>query len=96
MGTTPYVRGFPSRGPSVLRPRRTRTRLAGGRDAEGKILRDGDAVVLIKDLKSKGSRITRKMGTQVQRIRLMHADCEVDCRLDGGSQMLKAACLSYA
>ena len=40
------------------------------KDANGTVLSDGDEVVLIKDLKVKGSSITLKMGTKVKSIRL--------------------------
>lgn len=63
------------------------------KDANGAILSDGDAVVLIKDLKVKGSSITLKMGTKVKSIRLVGGDHEVDCRMDAGSFMLKACFL---
>lgn len=64
------------------------------RDANGNVLADGDAVVLIKDLKVKGSSITLKMGTKVKSIRLVGGgDHEVDCRMDAGSFMLKACFL---
>ncbi len=64
------------------------------RDANGNVLADGDAVVLIKDLKVKGSSITLKMGTKVKSIRLVGSgDHEVDCRMDAGSFMLKACFL---
>jgi len=63
------------------------------KDANGNILHDGDAVVLIKDLKVKGSSITLKMGTKVKSIRLVGGDHEVDCRMDAGSFMLKACFL---
>ena len=63
------------------------------RDASGKVLADGDAVVLIKDLKVKGSSITLKMGTKVKSIRLVGGDHEVDCKMDAGSFMLKACYL---
>ncbi|XXG32178.1 MAG: PhnA domain-containing protein [Ferrovum myxofaciens] len=36
------------------------------KDANGLVLADGDSVVLIKDLKVKGSSITLKMGTKVK------------------------------
>ncbi|MGE8509995.1 MAG: PhnA domain-containing protein, partial [Paraburkholderia terricola] len=48
---------------------------------------------LIKDLKVKGSSITLKMGTKVKSIRLVGGDHEVDCKMDAGSFMLKAAYL---
>jgi protein PhnA len=63
------------------------------KDANGTILHDGDAVVLIKDLKVKGSSTVLKQGTKVKSIRLVGGDHEVDCRMDGGNFMLKAAFL---
>lgn len=63
------------------------------KDASGNVLADGDAVVLIKDLKVKGSSVTLKMGTKVKSIRLVGGDHEVDCRMEGGSFMLKACYL---
>jgi protein PhnA len=64
------------------------------RDANGNVLQDGDAVVLIKDLKVKGSSITLKMGSKVKSIRLVSGgDHEVDCRMDAGNFMLKACFL---
>ena len=66
------------------------------KDANGNVLADGDAVVLIKDLKVKGSSITLKVGTKVKSIRLVGGDHEVDCKMDGGSFMLKACYLRKA
>ncbi|MGD9786960.1 MAG: zinc ribbon domain-containing protein YjdM [Sulfuricellaceae bacterium] len=66
------------------------------KDANGNILQDGDSVVLIKDLKVKGSSITLKMGTKVKSIRLVGGDHEVDCKMDGGNFMLKACYLRKA
>ena len=67
------------------------------RDANGTVLADGDAVVLIKDLKVKGSSITLKMGTKVKSIRLVGSgDHEVDCKMDAGSFMLKVCYLRKA
>ena len=63
------------------------------KDSNGNVLADGDAVVLIKDLKVKGSSTTLKMGTKVKSIRLVGGDHEVDCKMDGGSFMLKACFL---
>lgn len=63
------------------------------KDANGTVLSNGDAVVLIKDLKVKGSSITLKMGTKVKSIRLVGGDHEVDCKMDAGSFMLKACFL---
>ena len=63
------------------------------KDSNGQVLKDGDAVVLIKDLKVKGSSITLKQGTKVKSIRLVGGDHEVDCKMDAGNFMLKAAFL---
>src|SRR5204862_4613185 len=43
---------------------------AGVRDAHGNPLLDGDSVIVIKDLKVKGSSSTVKGGTKVRNIRL--------------------------
>jgi len=69
---------------------------AGVKDANGKLLADGDSVVLIKDLKVKGSTVTLKMGTKVKSIRLVGGDHEVDCKMDAGNFMLKACFLKKA
>lgn len=66
------------------------------KDSNGTVLADGDSVVLIKDLKVKGSSTTLKMGTKVKSIRLVGGDHEVDCKMDGGSFMLKACFLRKA
>ncbi|MDD5036783.1 MAG: zinc ribbon domain-containing protein YjdM [Methylococcaceae bacterium] len=63
------------------------------KDANGNVLSDGDSVVLIKDLKVKGSSITLKVGTKVKSIRLVGGDHEVDCKMDAGNFMLKACFL---
>ena len=66
------------------------------KDSNGQVLQDGDAVVLIKDLKVKGSSTVLKMGTKVKSIRLVGGDHEVDCKMDSGSFMLKACFLKKA
>lgn len=63
------------------------------KDSNGTVLQNGDAVVLIKDLKVKGSSITLKQGTKVKSIRLVGGDHEVDCKMDAGNFMLKACFL---
>ncbi len=52
------------------------------RDASGNVLADGDAVVLIKDLKVKGAGQTLKQGTLIKSIRLTENPEEIDCRHD--------------
>lgn len=66
------------------------------KDANGNVLQDGDTVILIKDLKVKGSSITLKQGTKIKNIRLTSGDHAVDCRIDGGSFMLKQSFLKKA
>jgi protein PhnA len=66
------------------------------KDSNGNPLTDGDAVILIKDLKVKGSSTVLKKGTKVKSIRLVSGDHEVDCKMDGGSYMLKAEFLKKA
>lgn len=60
------------------------------KDANGNVLADGDSVVLIKDLKVKGSSTVLKMGTKVKSIRLVGGDHGVDCKTDSGNFLLKA------
>jgi protein PhnA len=61
------------------------------RDANGNELSDGDAVVVIKDLKVKGSSSVVKVGTKVKNIRLVDGDHDIDCRIDGiGAMQLKS------
>jgi len=67
------------------------------KDSIGNVLSDGDAVVIIKDLKVKGTSTTLKQGTKVKSIRLVSGgDHEVDCKTDLGSFMLKACYLRKA
>jgi protein PhnA len=61
------------------------------KDANGTILQDGDAVVVIKDLPVKGAPKPIKAGTKVKRIRLVDGDHNIDCKIDGfGSMGLKS------
>lgn len=54
------------------------------RDVNGVILEAGDSVVLIKDLKVKGSSIVAKQGTAVRRISLDHENAEyIEGKVDG-------------
>jgi len=52
------------------------------RDSVGNLLADGDAVVLVKDLKVKGAGQTLKRGTLIRSIRLTGDPQEIDCRHD--------------
>lgn len=74
-GDAPDTGGAPAEGELVVR------------DAVGNILQDGDTVVLIKDLKVKGSPTGLKAGTKVKKIRLVDGDHNIDCRVEGIGQM---------
>ena len=56
------------------------------KDSNGNLLADGDDVLLIKDLKLKGSSEVLKKGTKFKNIRLVNGDHNVDC----GKIMLKS------
>lgn len=54
------------------------------RDSNGVVLETGDSVVLIKDLKVKGSSMVAKQGTAVRNIRLDHENADyIEGRVDG-------------
>lgn len=60
------------------------------KDANGALLQDGDTVVLIKDLKVKGSSQVIKQGTKVKGIRLQEGDHNISCKIDGSGMNLKS------
>lgn len=61
------------------------------KDSVGNVLSDGDTVVVIKDLKVKGSSSVVKVGTKVKNIRLVDGDHDIDCKIPGiGSMGLKS------
>ena len=64
------------------------------KDAHGNILSDNDTVIVIKDLKVKGSSSSIKQGTKVKNIRLIHDSSDghnIDCKIDGfGAMKLKS------
>ena len=60
------------------------------KDANGALLADGDTVVLIKDLKVKGSSMVIKQGTKVKGIRLQEGDHNIGCKIDGSAMNLKS------
>lgn len=54
------------------------------RDVNGVILENGDSVVLVKDLKVKGSSMVAKQGTAVRNIRLDHENAKyIEGKVDG-------------
>ena len=60
------------------------------KDANGAVLADGDTVVLVKDLKIKGSSQVIKQGTKVKGIRLQEGDHNIACKIDGSGMNLKS------
>ncbi len=60
------------------------------RDSNGNVLADGDNVVVIKDLKVKGSSIPLKQGTMIRGIRLVEDDAE---HIEGNSDKIKGLVL---
>ena len=56
------------------------------RDSNGNALASGDTVVVIKDLKVKGSSIPLKQGTVIRNIRLVEGDAE---HIEGNAEKIK-------
>ncbi|MFO1376182.1 MAG: zinc ribbon domain-containing protein YjdM [Steroidobacteraceae bacterium] len=78
---------------SAATPEESAEERAVVRDANGNELQDGDTVVVIKDLKVKGSSTVVKVGTRVKGIRLVDGagGHDIDCRIDGfGAMQLKS------
>ena len=63
------------------------------KDANGNVLQSGDSVVVIKDLKVKGTSTTLKQGSKIKGIRIVDGDHDVDCKTDVGQMLLKACYL---
>ncbi len=53
------------------------------KDAHGNILANGDSVIVIKDLKVKGTSSTLKQGTKIKNIRLTGDEELIECSADG-------------
>ncbi len=53
------------------------------KDAHGNILASGDSVIIIKDLKVKGTSSTLKQGTKIKNIRLTGDEELVECNAEG-------------
>ena len=60
------------------------------RDSNGNVLAAGDTVVVIKDLKVKGSSIPLKQGSVIRNIRLVEDDPE---HIEGNSEKIKGLVL---
>ncbi len=60
-------------------------------DSNGNELKDGDSVIVIKDLPVKGAPKPVKAGTKVKNIHLSDGDHNISCKIDGfGSMALKS------
>lgn len=53
------------------------------RDSNGVLLENGDTVVIVKDLKVKGSSVVLKQGTVVKNIHLTDDEELIECRVEG-------------
>jgi protein PhnA len=62
------------------------------RDSNGNTLTDGDSVMVIKDLKVKGTSVTLKRGTVVKNIRLTDDADEVECNADKVKGLVLKTC----
>lgn len=51
------------------------------KDAHGNKLKDGDSVVIIKDLKVSGSSTPLKQGLKVNNIKIIEGDHNIECRI---------------
>lgn len=61
------------------------------KDSNGNVLKDGDSVMLIRDLKVKGSSLNLKRGTVMKNIRLTDDPEEIECR-EGRSEIVLKTC----
>ncbi len=53
------------------------------RDSNGTILADGDTVIVIKDLKLKGSSTVIKRGAKAKNIHLTDNEEQIECNING-------------
>ena len=60
------------------------------KDSNGSVLSEGDSVLVIKDLKVKGSSIPLKRGTMIRNIHLIEDDDE---NIEGNSDKIKGLVL---
>lgn len=73
---------------------------AAVRDINGNILKSGDSVVVVKDLKVKGASGSIKIGTKVKKIKLLDDlvdGHDIECKIDGfGEMYLKSSIVKKA
>ena len=85
-----WVPGTSSNAETAATPEATDNQV---RDAFGNILKDGDSVTVIKDLKVKGASSSVKVGTKVKNIRITDGGDghNIACKIDGfGAMNLKS------
>ena len=66
------------------------------RDSNGAVLKDGDSVTVIKDLKVRGSSGVIKRGTMVRNIRLTDFEGEVEGKVEKSMMVLRTEFLKKA
>jgi protein PhnA len=66
------------------------------RDSNGAVLKDGDSVTVIKDLKVRGSSSVIKRGTMVKGIRLTDDADEIEGKVDKSMMVLRTEFLKKA
>jgi protein PhnA len=66
------------------------------RDSNGAVLKDGDSVTVIKDLKVRGSSSVIKRGTMVKNIRLTDDADEVEGKVEKSVMVLRTEFLKKA
>lgn len=62
------------------------------KDCNGNILSQGDSVLVIKDLKVKGTSVTLKQGTKIKNIRLTDDEEEIACNTDKVKGLILKSC----
>ena len=62
------------------------------RDSNGTAIADGDSVMVIKDLKVKGSSVTLKRGTVIKNIRLTDDAEEIECHAEKARGLVLKTC----
>ena len=62
------------------------------KDCHGNILSQGDSVLVIKDLKVKGTSVTLKQGTKIRNIRLTEDEEEIACNTDKVKGLILKTC----
>ena len=66
--------------------------MTDARDSNGNTLADGDSVMVIKDLKVKGTSVTLKRGTVVKNIRLTDDAEQIECNADKVKGLVLKTC----